>query len=96
MSFSTEEREYLAQVIRPVVREESDFKRLFEETVFDFIKAKNRFSTLQDRIFYLKRNKYRPYDILTLTKLLTPEVEPFRIIEDTVSELTLTLLKLAF
>ena len=88
MSISQEEREHVRETVAPILRSEDDFRQLMHEKVFDFLKRKNRFSTIQDNILFVQRNKYRPYDAITITKFLTADLEPFRFIESVFSKFT--------
>ncbi len=88
MTISQDEQEHIREIVSPIVRTENDFSQLMMEPVFEFIKKKNRFTTIQDRILYVQQNKYRPYDALTITKFLVPGVEPFRLMEAIFSGVT--------
>ena len=88
MSITSGERLHIEQVVEPQSLQEKDFKTLLPEPVFDFIKRKNRFGTIRDRILFVEKNRYRFYDAITVTKFLNDQLDIPSLIEQILSNMT--------
>jgi len=81
MSFTAEERELIREIINPTVITDNDISQHVNTDVYNFLKSKNHLSTLRDRIFFLNKNKFRPYDSCTMTKFLHSDLDCSSIID---------------
>ena len=88
MSITTDERLFIEQIVQPQSMTVDDFKEHMNEKVWEFLKKKNRFSTIQDRILFVEKNRYRPYDSCYVTKFITDRVDPCKFIKDIFSDLS--------
>jgi hypothetical protein len=83
---------YEKNVIEKYVSEnETTLEKLsdyLDEDAYNFLKAENNLRTIHDDLLFIKTNLYRPYDILRVTKFLTPEFKIKLFFEDIIGQLT--------
>jgi hypothetical protein len=52
-----------------------DLSQFMDDPAFNFLKSENNLKTIHDSLFFLSANKFRPYEVIRLTKFLTPEFD---------------------
>ena len=73
MKFTGEERELILKFFDERVSRENVQDHLSSE-MYNFIRDQSRLGTVCDRLTFVNRNKFRPYESLILTKFLTENV----------------------
>ena len=73
MSFNDEERENILKIFDKTVTREN-VEEFLNPEIFDFVKQQARLDMVCDRLTFVNKNKFRPYESLILTKFLLPTV----------------------
>jgi hypothetical protein len=65
-----------------------DLPKFLDDSAFDFLKSENNLKTVHDNLFFLSSNQFRPYEVVRLTKFLTPEFNMTKFFEETLGQVT--------
>lgn len=88
MSITSDERDFILKMFKPNEVTKENVGRYLDEDVYNLLKNRDNLSTVCDRIVFVNKNKYRPYDSVTITKYLEPDFNCAKKIEDLFGYLT--------
>ena len=87
MSFTPAERQHIREVMGNEIRAD-ELRDYLPEHVYNFLVSKNNLRTIQDRIIIVNKNKFRPFDSVTITKFLNNDTNPAKLIENLLSKIS--------
>ena len=87
MSITIDERELIDQLFHPTTTVEH-FREYLDEEIYDLLKNRQNLKTIRDRVLFVNKNKYRPYDSVNITKFLRPGFDCTKTFEELFANLT--------
>ena len=71
MKINGVERSEISEIFQIEITTSEDFKRYFEDEVCTILARENKFKAVMDRIVYRDSTKWRPYDSVVISKVIT-------------------------
>ena len=88
MSFTNEEKDYLTSLFKLHETTKENVIEKLRSHVYEFLEKNGNLGTIVDRGIFRTKNKYRPYDSLTVTKFLTEDFDIAKTISDAAGNIT--------
>jgi hypothetical protein len=88
MFFTTYEKNLIEKFITSNETTLENLSKMLDDQAFDFLKSENNLKTVHDNSLFLSSNQYRPYEVIRLTKFLTPEFDITKFLQETLGQVS--------
>ena len=88
MLFTAYEKNLLQEYMMENETKLENLNEFIEVKPFNFLKSENNLNTLHDNLLLNNSNRYRPYEVMRLTKFLTPNFDMKTFLNDILGQLS--------